>query len=61
MLPRSLAPESAVPNRVNASRNAASGSYHNLAPSHKTCNSSRLLLLSAIETGLQSRWVINAG
>jgi hypothetical protein len=56
-----LAPESAVPIRVIASRNAGSGSYHNLTLSHKTCNSARLLLLSAIETGLQSRWVINAG
>ncbi len=36
-------------------------SYHNAPPSHKTCNSSRLPLLSALETGLQSRWVVNAG
>ena len=43
------------------SQNAGSGTYHNLAPSHKTCNSSRVPLLSAIETGLQSRWVVNAG
>ena len=35
--------------------------YHTLVTPHKTCNSSQLLLLSAIETGLQSRWVVNAG
>jgi hypothetical protein len=29
--------------------------------SHKTCNSWRGPILSAIETGLQSRWVVNAG
>ena len=35
--------------------------YHSLPMLHKTCNFSRYPLLSAIETGLQSRWVINAG
>ena len=35
--------------------------YHNLRPSHKTCNSPRMPLLSALEAGLQSRWVVNAG
>jgi hypothetical protein len=35
--------------------------YHNLPVLHKTCNSTRVPLLSAIETGLQSRWVVNAG
>ena len=28
---------------------------------HKTCNSSLTSIQSAIETGLQSRWVVNAG
>jgi len=36
-------------------------SYHTLVPSHKTCNFARHALVSAIETGLQSRWVVNTG
>jgi hypothetical protein len=35
--------------------------YHTLAALHKTCNFSSAPLLSALETGLQSRWVVNAG
>jgi len=35
--------------------------YHTLPSSHKTCNSLRGPILYAIETGLQSRWVVNAG
>ena len=36
-------------------------SYHTLVPSHKTCNFTQHTLVSAIETGLQSRWVVNTG
>jgi hypothetical protein len=50
-----------VPIWANVAKTQDSGSYHNPRLSHKTCNSSRIPLLSAIETGLQSRWVINAG
>jgi hypothetical protein len=51
----------AAPFRVDASRNAGARTYHKPPPSHKTCIFARVPLLSAIETGLQSRWVINAG
>ena len=43
------------------SRKTGARSYHRSAFSHKTCNFARVPLLSAIETGLQSRWVVNAG
>jgi hypothetical protein len=42
-------------------QNSRPANYHSAPCSHKTCNFSALPLLSAIETGLQSRWVVNAG
>ncbi len=45
----------AIPNQEGRKRTTP------CATPHKTCNSSPVPLLSAIETGLQSRWVVNAG
>ena len=63
LLPRSLSSRSLAPLSPCPLFPKMQGaeSYHNAPLSHKTCISQRGHLLSAIETGLQSRWVVNAG